>query len=794
MNLSCPVCGQSNKISAKDEPRFYVDGRLTAVCWHGHGTGRRVVFDAESGQLLQHEEPQPFELLYREAETAAQARGLGGAFLARYAGIFAITREVVERARPTTITEQDVFAAEKEEAVLTVAPQYLGPRLVGLEVRQVEIKAGQKVARSFKMEGARGVYIANPQTQPDAVLIFEGTWDAATAAWDAFDHDEADRYAFCSIPADFSAKALRETLQAHFPGIPALLVSDQDGAGKGLRARMSRAGVAHPAILRGVGRAKDYRDADPAKRWDALLAAIDQAFQAPAAPGTEFGSAKVARRLFDGCLRAKAQGMRDLEAWRFGQRCAGICKAAQGGKRYFSIRAVIYGRTPTAEGLHEFSELLQHPKFREVQLEHPNLAAIVLGGATESAMSSDWRPPVFVEDGRHWTEIPADQRKTYATHRGWEPWTGKEIGDHRPGDLIECQDALRRAFAFTITPGAPHSEVGTRVLAISMALALCGMKAEERWIAGEPTGFLPWGWFYGQPGTGKGTAARIVAAAVSGDVRTYGSQRFGGERESSWLTESVIHLPVAFKDELDTFLERPALEDLKTFIAGEALQKRKAYGTDMTIAPRPVVFSTNEIKVNADDIPTKERIILIQLDKNPLASDQERNNAFESFHDWLEQGGKLTLYRASIQLYKAFRKVPIGKSSYTRSAMFDAAVDLVAGALGYTGMEIMRPSRENKEEAILHGSPWYRSIQDFVLHEMADAEADHAKAFEVWGISLDESGKRKMRRYITQFKQAAKDSGGSLIIGGFHVSLQPFQTTLANQSLIFRKGSINASA
>lgn len=793
--MNCPVCGTSDKISAKDEPRFYRDGRLTAVCWHGHGNGRKVVFDAETGTLLKHHELQPFEALYREAEASVQARGMGGAFLAQYAGIFSLTAEVIERARPSVITEQDHLEAVKAGGVLTVAPQYLGPNLAGLEVRMVEVKAGQKVARTFKMEGARGVYIANPMLQPEAVVIFEGTWDAATAAWDAFDHDEPDRFAFCSIPADFTAKLLRETLAAHFPGVPALLVSDQDGAGKGLRARMSRAGVAHPAILQGVGRAKDYRDADPGRRWDALLEAIEATFQAPAPAGTEFGSAKVARRLFDGCLQAKAQGLRDLEAWRFAQRCAGICKSTQGGKRYYSIRAVLYGRTPSSEGLHDFDQILQHPKFREIQQDHPELAAIVLGGPTESPMSSEWRPPVFVEDGRHWTEIPKDQRKAYATSRGWEPWTGREVGEHRPGDLSECLEAIRSAFAFTIIPGAPHSEVGSRVLAMTMALALCGMRAEEKWLAGEPTGFLPWGWFYGDPGTGKGTAGRIVAAAVSGDVRTYGSQRFGGERESTWLTESVIHLPIAFKDELDTFLERPALEDLKTFIAGEALQKRKAYGTDMTIAPRPVVFSTNEIKVNADDTPTKERIILCQLDKNPLASDQARNNAFEVFHDWLEDGGgKLTLYRASIQLYKQFRRVPIGKSTYTRSAMFDAAVDLVSAALGYKGVEIMRPSKENKEEAILHGSPWYRAIQDFIAHELDEADGSHAKAHEVWSISLDESGKRKMRRYITQFKDAAKAAGGHLVIGGFQVSIQPFQSGLASQSLIFRKGSLHVSA
>ena len=48
-------------------------------------------------------------------------------------------------------------------------------------------------------------------------------------------------------------------------------------------------------------------------------------------------------------------------------------------------------------------------------------------------------------------------------------------------------------------------------------------------------------------------AAKLVALTTAGELRTYGSQRFDGA-DGTWLTESVLHLPVCFRDELDQFL------------------------------------------------------------------------------------------------------------------------------------------------------------------------------------------------------------------------------------------------
>ena len=782
-SLICPICEKSDAIRCKDDPRFYRDGRLTAICFHGHGNGFPVTFDAETGAAIQHKALEPFEALYRVLE-AGGARGFGPAFLADHCGIYQVTKAALEAVAVPFPSMQDLQAAEDQGAVIMAAPLYDGAAMVGLELRMLEVSQ-QKVTKWTKTLGATGIYISNPQLQPRAVVDFEGIWDAVSAAWDAFNHDALD-YAFTSIKAGTRADLVVRTHEAHFPGVPVLIITDQDGAGKGARRRLRKAGTL--AILPGAGLAKDYRAADPKIRYEALLTGIEQALDHGATdPNAESGTDKIAHRALDGALRAKQSGARDLEAWRFGQRCAGICRAPTGGKRFFSIRASIHGRTPVAEGLYDFEAVQAHRSLFDIRRDHPNLASVIDAGPTENPMSPEWKPPIFVEDGRHWSEIPADQRKAYACSRGWEPWNGKDVGPFDEDDLRDALGQVVGAYGYTITPGVPSSDVGYRVFIFALATSLCALRAEELWQQEQPTGFLPWLWAYGEPATGKGTVAKIIAAMVSGQTRTYGSQRFGGEKEASWLTESVIHLPVAFKDELDQFMDRTALEDLKTFIAGEALQKRKAYGTDMTISPRPVVFATNELKVNSDDVATKERIILLQLDKNKVAPDHVRNNAFETFRAWFQEEGCEALHRVGIHFYKEFRKVSFQKSRWTRSAMFDSAIEIVCQQLGRDPTAVMDPSNASKEAAILHGSPWYRSLSDFVQHDLVPGQTpQQALAVDVWGLNPgNDSDMKKLRRYLGSFGDAAREAGGHLQIGELYIKPSPFNAPAAKRIFIF---------
>ena len=776
----CPVCERDDSIAAKDEPRFYRDGRLVAVCFHGHEGRGRVTFDAETGALLQVQELEPHELLYRAAE-ADGARGFGAQFLAEFCGVYVIPRKALQLVQPMVPTEKDWIRAETQDAALTCAPLYLGADMVGLEVRMIERKPGANVTKWTRILGQKGVYIARPALQPFAVVIFEGTWDAITAAWDAYEHGEPHRYAFLSITAGTSAQELRRTLDAHFPGVPALIVSDQDPAGKSARVRL--ASVATAAILPGTGLAKDYRAANPAKRWDALLEAIEVALEAPD-PGAEHGLAKIARRALEGALRGKAAELRDLEAWRFGQRCAGIC-GLRSGKRYFAIRARLNGQMPVAEGQHEFSALLTHPTMKRVREDFPDLVAIIEGGPTESHVSTAWLPPQFLEDGRHWTEINPQDRTAFARDHAWEPWSGRDPGTPGPGDLKSFLEAIQAAYQFARIPGVPDSEVGLRVAVFAIATALSALWAEERWNAGLSVGFLPCTWFYGGPNSGKGTASKLIALLISGDIRTYGSQRFDGAPDT-WLTESVLHHCVCFRDELDQFLPAASLEDLKTYTSGEPLQLRKKFGSDMTIAPKPVVISSNALKINEDDEATRDRINLVQLEPNLLSTKNDRNRAFDRFYAWVEAGGRKVAHRAGILLYRDFRATTWSSARWTRSASFDAAMAFVCERLAVDPNPIMAAANDGKEAAIRQSLPWFVASAEYVHHELGgDSGSYHeATAASVWGISLsDESQLRKLRRWIDQLEAAL--GKGQMSAGGWEISLGPRSASVTRR-IIFR--------
>lgn len=787
MILTCPICEKSDAVRTKDEPRFYKDGRLTAICFHGHGNGKPVIFDAETGAAIKHEPLAPHEALYRALE-ASEARGFGAAFLAEKCGVYRVTKEALAAASVPFPTEKQVSDADLQGCAWMAHPLYDGPAMVGLEIRVVEVAAA-KATKQTKTLGSSGVYIANPGIQPKVVLCFEGSWDAVSASWDAYQH-ESNIYAFTSIRAGTPADLIRRTHEAHFPGVPVLIITDQDASGKAARSRLRSVGTL--AILPGTGIAKDYREADPKLRWEALLDGIERALEAPA-PGSESGTTKIARRALEGAIEGKRLGMRDLEAWRFGQRCAGICRPLTGGLRYFAIRANLYGKLVTAEGQHEFTAITSHHKLREIETAWPDLAAVIRGGATESHLSTQWRPPVFLEDGRHWTEIPPKDRKDYARTHGWEPWVGDDPGVFEPSDLTTIEDAVRGAYLGVRLASSPDSEVGKRVLAFSLATALASFWAEERVTLGDPTGFLPWVWFYGGPGTGKGTAAKIVALLISGRTKTYGGQRFDGS-DGGWLTESVLHLPVCFRDELDEYLKPSTLEDLKTYTGGESLQLRKKFQADMTIPPKPVVFTSNKLKVNESDEPTKERIILVELLANPLRSRSQRNADFNDFYAWVEKDGFKAFQRVGIHFFKEFRGKELGPPRWSRSAVFDSALDFVAGKLHTSAKTLMDASEESKVKSIRESSAWFQALEDYT-QEGNGAPSFQATAVNVFRLSTaDEAQRKKLRRWLDSLAHALAE--GPLIVAGHQVTLSPFGGAKSTTTLIVftRQEASNAAS
>lgn len=793
----CPICQTDDAVRCKDAPSYYRDGRLLARCFHGnsHPNGGPVNFFVDTGEIASKVELTHAQSLYQAAQSGT-ARGFGSAFLAQKCGVFFITAKDVANSSSPIPTEKWLNGWATQQVPVAVAPLYKGAELVGLEVRAMVEKASLRPGESApkadatrKTVGEAGIYVANPTAQPTAVVAFAGLWDAVAATWDALENGDPDRYAFAAYSDGTNPETLRVTLETLFPGVPRLIVSDQDPSGQKTRKRFTKVGTL--AILPGAGLAKDYRDSDPKKRWSALLDGIERALDnGNPGPRQDTGVWKIAKRALEGSMQAKAQGLRDLEAWRFGQRCAGICKAVPGGRKFFSIRANLYGHMVTAEGQHDFEPITAHRLFQDLEQKFPDLASVICAGATEHPLSPQWRPPTFLDDGRHWSEIPTHKRTCYAREHGWEPWAGKDPGEFQENDLELVVDKMRAAYLFCRIPNAPDSETGLRMTIWTLATALCALKAEELWAAKLPTGFLPWLWFYGGPATGKGMAMKVIAAALTGDLRTYGSQRFGGDKEYDWLTESVLHLPVCFRDELDTFMKSNNIEDLKTYLAGEALQLRKKFGTDMAVSPRPVVIASNTMHVNQEDEATQERITLVELQPNTMAPKAERNNAFEAFHAWLETGGKDVLYRLTLHLYKEFRAQPITRSRNSRSAMLDNAVQFLANKLHISADEVFRPSTTNKDEAILKGSPWFARLAEFTLHEMGMRDERDVRVLDVWGLRMDDPNqKRTFYRYLKAFKMAAGSDGVS--IAGFVVTLTDLKTNASDCFFHFsRRGTL----
>ena len=223
MILSCPLCEREDAVRCKDEPRFYQDGILTAICFHGHGNGKPVVFNAETGGLIKHEALEPHQALYRALERG-EARGFGAAFLAEKCGAYRVTAAALASVQVPFPSERQLNDAEADGCAFVAMPLFNGAEMCGLELRKVEVTAS-KATRQFQTLGATGVYITNPRIQPKAVVCFEGAWDAVSAAWDALQHD-SEHYAFTAIKAGTPAELVKRTHEAHFPGVPVLIITD----------------------------------------------------------------------------------------------------------------------------------------------------------------------------------------------------------------------------------------------------------------------------------------------------------------------------------------------------------------------------------------------------------------------------------------------------------------------------------------------------------------------------------------------------------------------------------------
>jgi P4 family phage/plasmid primase-like protien len=283
--LLCPECKSSEGVIFTGNPEFNVDGRPTARCErrNHHGSCSPVIFFTDTCEVVKIIDRPWWERVYLNG-TEVSVRSFGAPFLAQKCGAVGIRLEsfegVPEIASNRWLSNLVIDAGSNGQDVLAV-PLYHGPKKVGIEVMaflQSEPRSyerGYSTGTQRKIAGNSGLYVLNPKSNPRAVVIFTGTFDAITAAWDAFEAQN-EELAFASAPDGVKAEIVSETCSALFPGVPVVLCSDSDDSGKKARARLQK--VAVPIQLTGCT-GKDYRASEPSKRWKALLTEVEKAIQ-----------------------------------------------------------------------------------------------------------------------------------------------------------------------------------------------------------------------------------------------------------------------------------------------------------------------------------------------------------------------------------------------------------------------------------------------------------------------------------------------------------------------------------
>ena len=299
----CPVCN-SEEVIYTTSARYKVEGRPTALCPHAEAHARAgfsprpVTFFADTGEATQTLAMAPFESIYHAGvpmSVQEDGRCFSGHFLDEFAGVRGLSRRVVDllvadsTLKPHLPSPKLMAESEAEGWPFLMAPLYAGGGMVGLELRYFCRESAQRPGdsnrigstRSTRTIGERGVYLTDAFCSPRAVVLFEGTWDAISARWDAFDNQNGE-FVFAGMTANTSAKTVSQALRRYFPGIPIIVVGDRDRPGVQAMARLRKLFPA--AVLQGLndpdGKGpKDYRAADPAKRWPALLSAVEEGLE-----------------------------------------------------------------------------------------------------------------------------------------------------------------------------------------------------------------------------------------------------------------------------------------------------------------------------------------------------------------------------------------------------------------------------------------------------------------------------------------------------------------------------------
>ena len=296
----CPVC-QSDQVIFSGNPRFHVEGRPTAMCPHAEAHARAgggpfpVRYFMDTGEVVRAIARHPWEVLHGVGvpmDIQEEGRRFAGTFLQEFCGIGGLGKDVANQLAadsellPHLPKPKALAEADREGWPILMAPLYGERGLVGLELRcfspEVSPRPGEPPVRGpgkiIRTIGQRGLYLTDPYASPRVVVIFEGIWDAVSARWDAFDHQNGE-FVFGGMTANTSADVIRAALHRFYPAIPVVVIPDRDRPGVQAMARLRR--LFPGVVLQGLngpdGKGpKDYREASRDKRWPALLAAVEE--------------------------------------------------------------------------------------------------------------------------------------------------------------------------------------------------------------------------------------------------------------------------------------------------------------------------------------------------------------------------------------------------------------------------------------------------------------------------------------------------------------------------------------
>ena len=274
---ACPACGRGDSLG---KPYVGFDGRYYKTCFglnRPQHPGRKFTYDVETGQELQSKTPASSR--FNELFSMGKPVSIRD-FQADY---------LYERCQVIRVLAKDignVFGAdggycswanghEAEGWIIAALPFYAGVDVVGMQLRAFNPKTsdGPNTHEFIRNVGQEGIYVPGFKgSNPVAVVIHEGPWGAIAANHDAHEYPNHDLISVAAASAHTKPRTIRETMDAIFPGVPRFALFDQDSAG--IHAREALKGIAQPILITGAGEGKDYRDLDPALRFERLVDVI----------------------------------------------------------------------------------------------------------------------------------------------------------------------------------------------------------------------------------------------------------------------------------------------------------------------------------------------------------------------------------------------------------------------------------------------------------------------------------------------------------------------------------------